>query len=178
MTDDNQTSSDETIMLPASELFAMSLIFDRFMSGSKPFGFTPPSTDRTYHPLPYKPEPDDELLLKTPWRVELELHTAGERQVLGLDLYGDVILGRGRSKIGKIIVDLETYGASSMGVSRTHLLLRPTPTRLFAIDQGSTNRTAINSVPMGKGIAKALSDKDMLTLGNMLLQLHIVTRPE
>ena len=82
---------------------------------------------------------------------------------MGLDLYGDVILGRGDSHPGRIIVNLEPYGARDLGVSREHVMLRPTPTRLFAIDQGSTNRTTVNGVPSGRGIATELRDEALQT---------------
>ncbi|HQA70013.1 MAG TPA: hypothetical protein PK801_16925, partial [Aggregatilineales bacterium] len=44
-------------------------------------------------------------------------------------------------------------------------------------DQGSTNGTTINSMPLGRGMARALADEDLINLGNMVLMIHIVKRP-
>ncbi len=96
---------------------------------------------------------------------------------LGVDLYGDVVLGRGSSRPGRIVLDLEPYGALEHGVSREHLMLRPTPDRLFAIDQGSTNRTTVNGMPSGVGVATTLTGDDLLSLGEMAIALRVVTRP-
>jgi hypothetical protein len=175
--DETPDNANETVMLSSDQIKAMEQIFNRFMQVSRPFGFVRRDSTVQYHPLPYKPEPDDRLLLKQPWRVELELHTGDQRLRLGLDLYGDVILGRGESRPGRIIVDLEPYNARALGVSRGHVMLRPTATRLFAIDQGSRNHTAINSVLSGRGVAAELHDQDMVALGNFVLQLHVIGRP-
>ncbi len=98
--------------------------------------------------------------------------------VVGLDLYGDVVLGRGDSHPGRIILDLEPYAAQSMGVSREHVMLRPTKTHLYVIDQGSTNGTTVNGTLCSRGIAIGLKNDDMLSLGNMLLVVHILSKPD
>jgi len=169
---------DETFILPMGVAQAIDAIYNRFMAHYTPFGFQPRGEEIKYHPLPYKPEPDDPLLLVQPWRIELELHTDVQRKVLGLDLYGDVVLGRGPSRPGRIILDLDDYGAHELGVSREHLMLRPTRTRLFAIDQGSTNGTTINGATSGRGMAIALHNDDMIALGNMVLLLRIIKKPD
>jgi hypothetical protein len=56
-------------------------------------------------------------------------------------------------------------------------MLRPTVNRLYIIDQGSTNQTVVNGVPSGRGVASPLSDECMISLGNLLMMLHIVKRP-
>src|SRR5690606_36785167 len=78
---------------------------------------------------------------------------------------------------GLMVGDLDEYNALELGVSRQHLLLRPTARHLFAIDQGTTNGTTINSMPLGRGMARALADEDLINLGNMVLMIHIVKRP-
>lgn len=172
------SGGDETFVLPMGVAQAIDTIYNRFLAHYTPFGFQPRGEEVKYHPLPYKPEPDDPLLLMQPWRIELELHTAAQRKVMGLDLYGDVVLGRGPSRPGRIILDLDGYGAHELGVSREHLMLRPTRTRLFAIDQGSTNGTTINGATSGRGMAVALHDDDMIALGNMVLLLRIIKKPD
>lgn len=171
-------SNDETYIVSVSPVTRMNQIFNRFLAQHMPFGFQSSVADMAYHPLPYKPASDDELLLREPWRVRLELYVREKRLYMGLELYGDVILGRGRSHPGRIILDLEPYGALEQGVSREHVILRPTRTRLFAIDRDSTNSTSVNGVHSGPGVATQLNDGDLLTLGNMVLMVHIVTRPD
>ncbi len=178
MSDEPPKSSDETFVIPAGASSAMDRIYNRFMAHYTPFGFQQRGSQVQYHPLPYKPEAGDELLLKQPWRVELELYAQDQRMVVGLDLYGDLILGRGESHPGRIILDLDAYGAHSLGVSREHVMLRPTPTRLFAIDQGSTNGTTVNGVTSGRGVATELHNEDLLALGNLVLMVHIRAKPD
>ena len=171
-TDD--TSPDNTLFM---ETDPIKTIFDRFASSYAPFGFEQSARCSEYHPLPYKPQPGDKLLIQQPWRIMLELRTVSQRMVLGIDLYGDVILGRGDSELGRIIIDLEPYGAHSQGVSREHVMLRPTTTSLFAIDQGSSNGTAVNGAGLGQGVATPLKDGDLLSLGNMVIVVHVVNHP-
>ncbi len=171
-------SSDETFIVSVSPAIRMDQIFSRFLAQHTPFGFESSVEDIAYHPLPYKPGSDDDLLLDKPWRIWLELYAKDKRMYMGLDLYGDVILGRGKSQPGRIILDLEPYGAHAMGVSREHVMLRPTRTRLFAIDRGSTNSTSVNGVHSGPGVATRLNDEDLMTLGNMIIMLHVIDRPD
>ncbi|HOA22789.1 MAG: FHA domain-containing protein [Aggregatilineales bacterium] len=168
---------DEETFIVSQQEDRINTIFERFLMYYTPFGFQTRVDDVVYHALPYKPGPDDNLLLREPWRVRLELYVQQKPMHLGLDLYGDVVLGRGKSKPGLIVVDLDEYNALELGVSRQHLLLRPTARHLFAIDQGSTNGTTINSMPLGRGMARALADEDLINLGNMVLMIHIVKRP-
>jgi hypothetical protein len=184
MTDEHDNNEDElrmdeTFVLPKGAAFdPLNQIYDRFLAHYTPFGFQKRDEDLVFHPMPFIPEDDDPLLLKTPWRVILELYAEDRRMMMGLDLYGDVILGRGESRPGRIIIDLDDYGARKLGVSREHLMLRPTTHKLFAIDQGSTNRTTINSSPAGRGVAVPLKDQDLLNLGNMVIMLHVVEKTE
>ena len=169
-----ETSPENTLFM---ETDPIKTIFDRFATNYSPFGFEQSARCSEYHALPYKPQAGDKLLLRQPWRIMLELHAASQRMVLGVDLYGDVILGRGDSELGRIIIDLEPYGAHSQGVSREHLMLRPTASSLYAIDQGSSNGTAVNGAGSGRGVATPLKDGDLLSLGNMVIVVHVVKPP-
>jgi len=176
MTDEPQ-SNQETSIVRGSAIDPLNTIFERFMANYTPFGFHVESEKVEYHALPYKPSKDEQFLLREPWRVVLEMSSGERRMVLGLDLHGDVVLGRGESRPGRIIIDLEPYGAQSQGVSREHAMLRPTKTRLFVIDQGSTNGTTVNGTLCSRGIVIGLKNDDMLALANMLLMVHIIDRP-
>lgn len=174
----DSAAGDETFVLPMGISAALNNIYARFMANHMPFGFQARGEEIIYHPVPYRPDPGDPLLLAAPWRIELELYADEQRQVLGLDLHGDLILGRGASRPGRIILDLDPYGAHDLGVSREHLMLRPTRTRLFVLDQGSTNGTTVDGVTSGRGVATPLLDAAMLSLGNMVLMLRVIARPE
>ena len=176
MSDDN-AQQNETSIIRGSAIDPLNSIFEKFLASHKPFGFAIQKDSLEFHAVPYIPSPEEKLLLVEPWRVILELYADDQRKVVGLDLYGDLILGRGESRPGRIIFDLDPYNAVNLGVSREHLMLRPTKTHLFAIDQGSTNGTTVNGAASGRGVATILKDQDLLSLGNMLLQLHLVTKP-
>jgi FHA domain-containing protein len=177
MPDDDAPNPQETSIIRGSAIDPLNSIFEKFMSQHTPFGFHTRQDSLEFHPIPYVPEPDEKFLLVEPWRVILELYADDQRQVVGLDLHGDLILGRGESRPGRIIFNLDPYKAVDRGVSREHLMIRPTKTHLFAIDQGSTNGTTVNGAASGRGVATILKDQDLLSLGNMLLQLHMVKKP-
>jgi len=176
--DSEQKRAHEETFILSSQDNPVAMIFNRFTAHYTPFGFHTVDEEVVYHALPYRPEPGDTLLLSAPWRILLELYSGDHRMVLGLDLYNDIVLGRGESRPGRIVLDLDPYGAKGLGVSREHVMLRPATNKLFAIDQGSTNGTLVNGVPSGRGLATALKDEDLLSLGNLVLMLHVVTRPE
>lgn len=175
--DQERGKIQETNILPGGIADPMAIVYKRFMVHYRPFGFRSRQENPIFHPIPYQPGPDDDLLLKDPWRVLLELYSGEQRMTLGIDLYGDIILGRGESSPGRIIVDLDSYNAVELGVSREHVMLRPMLKRLFAIDQGSTNGTLVNGARSGRGIATPLRDEDLLSLGNMVLMIHVVRKP-
>lgn len=157
---------------------SVGIIFSRFIAHHTPFGFQTRDEQVEFHPMPYKPDTGDTLLLDRPWRVMLEVFEDERRMVLGLDLYGDVTLGRGQSRPGYILVNLDPYSAQDLGVSREHALIRPTRTHLYIIDQGSTNGTVINGAAAGRGMATSLKHEDLIRLGNLVLMLYILGKPE
>jgi K+-sensing histidine kinase KdpD len=108
------------------------------------------------------------------WRVLFEF--AGEpKQYLGLDINGEIELGRGIN--GANAVDLTPFEAETRGVSRRHVALRPTPNNLYVLDLGSTNGTLRNDRTIGVNTPYALSDGDRLILGHLDVLVRIVERP-
>ena len=109
------------------------------------------------------------------WRVRFDLPSSGPEASFGLDINGEVILGRGRETTS--LVDLSPHDAVALGVSRHHLILRPTTSKLFVIDAGSTNGTLKNGRSMGRNTPYSLSHGDTLLLGNLELAVSIIKRP-
>lgn len=130
-----------------------------------------------FHPLPYQPSPGDTLVLACPWRIMLEMRIETHWMRLGLDLYGEVKLGRGESRDGHVMVNLNPYGAGVLGVSRLHLALRPTPQGLVAVDLNSTNGTTINGEDIPPETEMLLPDRCEIALSKMKLLLYVVEKP-
>jgi len=107
------------------------------------------------------------------WRVYLHVNTRPPR-TLGLELYGDVRLGRGHAAD----LDLSVYGGYELGVSRQHALLKVRPGSLTITDLNSANGTIVNSAYLIPGQPFELFDGDTFSLGNLLFFLTIVYRPD
>src|SRR5205814_9033262 len=93
------------------------------------------------------------------WRVELH-GLSREHGPLGLDILGDVVLGRGLSGDEVPDLDMKPFGAFELGVSRRHAMLRPSRNALYLIDLNSTNGTWHNALRVGSGITRALAHND------------------
>ena len=124
-----------------------------------------------YQQVPLKGEAGEG---KPVWRIHLELGQTPENR-LGLDVNGEIVLGRDSDEDNA--VDLKQFDASLLGVSRRHLMLRPTASHLYATDLGSTNGTQRNGRSIGVRTPYPLVDGDTLTLGKLRLILRIVERP-
>ncbi|MBE2223224.1 MAG: GAF domain-containing protein, partial [Anaerolineae bacterium] len=124
-----------------------------------------------YQQVPLKGEAANN---KPVWRVQLELAQSPLNR-MGLDINGEVVLGRDSEDDNAI--DLQQFEASLLGVSRQHLMLRPTASHLYATDMGSTNGTMRNGRSIGVRTPYPLVDGDTLTLGKLRLILRIVERP-
>ncbi len=164
------------------EMESIGTIYGHFLQRSTPFGFhMRDDHEIEFHALPYKPESSADnpgsLLLEKPWRLVLEMLQGEKRLVLGLDLYGDVILGRGESSLGQIVVNLEPYDGVKLGVSRVHAMLRPTKGHLYLIDQGSTNGTTVNGATVQNGLLNAVKNEDVVALGDLVLMVYVLASP-
>ncbi|MCA9931537.1 MAG: GAF domain-containing protein [Anaerolineales bacterium] len=128
--------------------------------------------------ITYRPFPQPDISAGTSgqpvWRMRLEVPSEEDKR-LGLDLNGETIFGRGNDLSN--LLDLTPLGAETQGVSRHHIMLRPTPTNLFVIDLNSTNGTMRNGRSIGIRTPYSLVDGDVLTLGKLQLVVRIVERP-
>ncbi|MBL8165840.1 MAG: GAF domain-containing protein [Anaerolineae bacterium] len=109
------------------------------------------------------------------WRIRfdstLDSHTRG-----GLDLNGEAVLGRDQDVPG--FRELFSAGdENNLGVSRKHALLRPTESKLYLVDLGSTNGTRINGHAIGANIPYSVANGDIVRLGRMEFTLHILKHP-
>lgn len=130
-------------------------------------------------PLQFRsvPLPPEEAGDRPVWRVRFILASDPRRQ-FGLAINDEVSLGR--AIVGEAppdLVDLSPYGAGELGVSRRHLMLRPTATNLFVIDLGSTNGSKRNGRSIGVKTPYSLVDGDSLALGRLRFLIDIVERP-
>src|SRR5574341_1921870 len=111
------------------------------------------------------------------WRIELNCLTV-EAAPLGLDICGDVVLGRGKEDdVQGPHLDLGVFGAGDLGVSRRHALLRPSRNRLNLIDLGSKNGTRYNTIRLGQGEAHALQSQDTIAFGKLTFEVKIIHSP-
>lgn len=128
------------------------------------------------HLVEFRPAPDTKPMKDRPvWKVRFDL-VDDPTQAFGLDLNGEVILGR-EPKPDPAYVDLSRFHADEMGVSRQHAMLRPTGTKLYLIDLGSTNGSYRNGYSIGVKTPYGISNGDVIALGRLQLVVRIIERP-
>lgn len=111
------------------------------------------------------------------WRVQFSPATDPSRS-FALEINDELVMGRHVSaQEMDNLIDLNPYGASTLGVSRQHLMVRPTATNLFIVDLGSTNGTYRNGRSIGRHTPYSLVDGDVIALGKLPLLVKIVDRP-
>jgi hypothetical protein len=100
----------------------------------------------------------------------VELHfTQKNAASLRLILVGDTIIGRSGAAI-----NLDYFNAASLGVSREHIMLRPTKNKLYLLDMDSTNGTLLNGMLISASRAYPLGIRDVITVGKLTFTLNIV----
>lgn len=129
-----------------------------------------PDADITYRPVPDPAPPADVPV----WRVCFDL-AYDLNQHLGLDINGEIILGRGEDADG--FVSFRVFDCEPLGVSRQHIMLRPANNKLYMIDLGSTNGTWLNGHSIGVNSPYSLSHGDLIRLGELELVTRIIKRP-
>lgn len=127
-----------------------------------------------YRPVPAASSSLAPVALPRPWRIQL-INEAGE--AIGLDVFGEAMLGRGELVREHDGVDLTRLGAKDKGVSRAHAILRPTSDSLGVVDAASTNGTFVNAERARSDAPISLADGDVLALGNLLLTVRIIRSP-
>lgn len=138
------------------------------------FGLQFAEREVKYHSVPFKFKTVEQ---PPSWRIHLKFGAPTPHTTVGLDMFADVILGRGKDGDSPPDVDLTELDALKQGVSRRHALLRPTPTKLFLMDMGSTNGTFLNAMPVGQGMAKVVNSGDLISLGDLAFTIEIILQP-
>ena len=130
-----------------------------------------------YEPYAYRVVPEQAIDQKPDivWKVILK-SLESNRIEIPLEICGDVVLGICTPQ-SKTDVDLSALNAHEYGVSRHHLMLRPTKSKLFAIDLHSTNGSFVNGFSLSISQACKLRNGDILMLGRLYLGIEITSRP-
>jgi hypothetical protein len=110
------------------------------------------------------------------WRIELH-GLSRDLGPIGVDIVGDVTLGRGGGSSGGPDLDLDPFGAFDTGVSRQHVMLRPSRHALYLIDLKSTNGTWHNALRLGSGTTRTLANNDTITLGRLTFTVRLISLP-
>lgn len=122
----------------------------------------------------FRPVPHTDGAEGTTWRVRLDL-TFDPARHLGLDINGEVTFGRGEDGPG--FVGLGSFDADMLGVSRLHCIIRPTDSKLYILDLGSTNGTRLNGRSIGMNTPYGLSNGDLLSIGKLEFAVRIIKQP-
>ncbi len=127
--------------------------------------------DIEYYPVPQSAPVNG----KAQWRVRLDVTFDSHLQV-GLDIYSEVILGRGQE--GHAFDPIfRSLNIDQMGLSRRHAAIRPTDTHLYLVDLGSTNGTGINGTTIGVNTPYALNHGDLIRLGRLEFTIYFIRQP-
>jgi hypothetical protein len=106
------------------------------------------------------------------WRIAL-LPVDESQDAIGLELRGDVVVGRG----GMADIDLQPYKGAELGVSRRHAMIRPGQAALTLVDLGSTNGTYRNGVEIPPDEQHILANGDTVYFARLGFIVRIVGRP-
>jgi signal transduction histidine kinase len=109
------------------------------------------------------------------WQLRFDLTNNSQIQG-GVELNDEVMLGR-EERVPGLIEIFAAADPDQHGVSRRHALLRPTESKLYLIDLGSTNGTWINGHSIGVNMPYSLSNGDVVRLGRLEFAIHIVSHP-
>lgn len=137
-----------------------------------------PAEVKIFTRMPARSTKTPKEVADTTWRLILSgLRTDHKDKPIGIEVFGDVILGRSMAVESRVDVDLTNYDAINLGVSRRHALLRPEQDRLVLIDLGSTNGTLCNAIKLRPGRPHELADGDTISLAGLHFKLQIVKKP-
>jgi len=113
-------------------------------------------------------------LTTIPWRLALHIGSDSP-SVLGLEVSGPLVIGRSDPALKHTPqVDLSSYEALDLGVSRKHAKLFVNDGDLYIQDYGSTNGTRLNGVLLDPHSPYRLKHGDTLDFGKLHAQMHVL----
>ena len=89
-----------------------------------------------------------------------------------------LILGRASSETPDPTIDLTSFGAIALGVSREHAAIKFSGSECSVTDLGSSNGTWLNENRLEAHKVQTLRNGDMLRLGNMLVFTYFSSKPD
>jgi pSer/pThr/pTyr-binding forkhead associated (FHA) protein/FixJ family two-component response regulator len=108
----------------------------------------------------------------------LELSTPQMPKPFRVRVEDRIIIGRStKNDSQQPDVDLASFGAEELGVSRQHLVITSENNRLNAIDLGSGNGTILNGTRMNPNENYPLTHDDQLQLGRLKLHVQVIVSP-
>jgi hypothetical protein len=110
------------------------------------------------------------------WKIVL-VPVSDHRQIVALEIRGDIYLGTSEQSCEGVDVNLAHLKGAEKNVSPRHVLIRPTPNKLFIMEVRASASTTINGLPLASGWAHPLKHGDMIALGRFQMRLNIVQRP-
>lgn len=105
------------------------------------------------------------------WRLELRLEEVASAPIT-LRIAEDTVLGRETLESSPDL-DLTPVGGWVAGVSRHHVLLRPTPNNVYVIDLNSSRGTYHNGVRLSTTVASQLRNNDTLQFGQLSFRVKL-----
>jgi hypothetical protein len=110
------------------------------------------------------------------WLIQLE--NLGPRlSPLGIEIASDVVFGIERPYQPSPDMDFSLFYGVDKGVSRRHVMLRPSQQRLYLIDLNSTNGTRLNGIKLNSALPVALSSGDLVSMGALTFMVTILATP-
>lgn len=128
-----------------------------------------------YVQLPSSEKWQKRRMSRTHWQLRLALDSDPQQQI-ALELVGDVILGVQLNSDDDLDLNLNIWRAYDKGVSRRHLMLRPTDQRVLIADLGSTNGTIVNGRSLSPQEAYPVQPGNIISLGRLHLRVLSLDR--
>ncbi len=104
------------------------------------------------------------------WTIGFEIENTPD--ILRVNVGSSILLGR-TAQAESQIVDLSVYGATELGVSRKHAMIKWEGPHLMIYDMASGNGTVLNETRLQPNIGYRLKDGDKLYLGHMPIKIHL-----
>jgi CheY-like chemotaxis protein len=111
-----------------------------------------------------------------PWVIEFRI--VGTADTIPVQVHEHMIIGRSDPLQGIYpAIDLGPHGGQAQGVSRQHAVIVAKDNRILIKDLASVNGTRLNGYLLPPNQEQRLRNDDMLTIGQMRLQVHFAFVP-